>query len=50
LILVFTYYYAVVKEISFKVRFLEMLGICLGVAALSFIIGLLVRRFMGIQV
>ena len=50
MILVFTFYYAVVKDISFKTRFREMLGICLGVAALSFVIGLLVRKFLGIQV
>jgi len=50
LIFVFTFYYAVVKEISFKVRFLEMFGICMGVAAVSFAIGLLIRMLLGIQV
>ncbi len=50
MIFVFTFYYAVVKEISFKVRFLEMFGICMGVAAVSFAIGLLIRKFLGIQV
>jgi VIT1/CCC1 family predicted Fe2+/Mn2+ transporter len=50
LIFVFTFYYAVVKDISFKVRFLEMFGICMSVAAASFAIGLLIRRLLGIQV
>ncbi len=49
LILVFTFYYSVVKEVSFKRRFVEMVGISLGVAALSFLIGLLVRQFLGID-
>ncbi len=49
LIYVFTFYISVVKEISFKERFLEMLFVSFGVAFLSFIIGLLVRQFLGIS-
>lgn len=50
LIFVFTFYFSVVREISFKARFLEMACISLGVATLSFIIGLAVRMFLGIEV
>jgi len=50
LILVFTFYFSVVREVSFRKRFTEMLAISLGVAGLSFLIGLAVRQFMGIDV
>jgi len=45
----FNYYIAVAKDLSFKKRFLEMAGISLGVAALSFLIGILVRQALGID-
>lgn len=50
LILTFTFYFSVVRNVSFKKRFLEMLVICLGVASLSFMIGLLVRLLLGIDI
>ena len=50
LILVFTFYFSVVKECSFRRRFLEMIVISLGVAFLSFLIGLAVRQFLGIEI
>jgi len=50
IIFVFTFYFSVVKEISFKTRFVEMAGISLGVAGLSFIIGLVVRHFLGVEI
>ncbi|MDD3297237.1 MAG: VIT1/CCC1 transporter family protein [Candidatus Omnitrophica bacterium] len=50
LILVFTFYFSVVKEIPFRNRFFEMLAISMGVAAVSFVIGLLVRKFLSIDV
>jgi VIT1/CCC1 family predicted Fe2+/Mn2+ transporter len=50
LILVFTFYFSVVREVSFKKRFAEMVGISLGVAGLSFLIGLLVRQFLGVDI
>jgi len=50
LIFIFTFYFSVVKEISFRARFFEMAGISLGVAALSFLIGLCVRWFLGVEV
>lgn len=46
----FSYYIAVAKELSFKKRFLEMAGISLSVAAISFVIGILVKEFLGIDV
>jgi VIT1/CCC1 family predicted Fe2+/Mn2+ transporter len=50
MIYLFTFYYSVVKDISFRARFLEMVSISLGVAGLSFVIGLLVRQFLGINI
>ncbi len=43
----FNYYYSVVREVPFRLRFAEMLAISLGVAFLSFLIGLLIRQFLG---
>ncbi len=47
-ILFFTYYISVAKELPFKKRFLEMALISLGIAALSFAIGVLLRIFFAI--
>lgn len=49
IILAFNFYVSVAKELPFKQRFLEMLGISMGVSALSFLIGLLVRNVFGIS-
>lgn len=48
-IVVFSYYTSVAKELPFWSRFFEMAAISLGVATLSFGIGYLVRHFMGIE-
>lgn len=50
IILAFNYYIAVAKGLSFKSRFGEMLLISLGVAAISFGIGLLVKEWLGVEV
>ena len=50
IIFAFNYYIAVAKGLSFKKRFGEMALISLGVAALSFGIGLLVKAWLGIDV
>lgn len=50
IILVFTFYISVAKDLDFRVRFFEMAGISLGVAALSFGIGVLVKRILGVEV
>lgn len=50
LISFFTFYFSVVRELSFWRRFAEMLGISLGVAVLSFLIGLFARKLLGVDV
>ncbi|NLW88896.1 MAG: rubrerythrin family protein [Clostridiaceae bacterium] len=49
-IFVFNYYISVVKDAPFRRRFLEMAAISLGVAGLSFLIGMLVKSVFGIEV
>jgi VIT1/CCC1 family predicted Fe2+/Mn2+ transporter len=49
-IFVFTFYISVVKGISFRKRFLEMAFISLGIAALTFVIGLFVRVFFSVDI
>lgn len=46
----FNYYVSVAKDEPFKRRFLEMAGLSLGVATLSFFIGFAVRSFLGVDV
>ncbi len=46
----FNYYVSVAKGVPFKKRFLEMTGLSLGVAALSFLIGFILRSFLGVDV
>ena len=50
IIIAFNYYLAVAKDLSFKSRFLEMAGISLGVAALSFVVGLVVKNVLGVDI
>jgi VIT1/CCC1 family predicted Fe2+/Mn2+ transporter len=49
-ILIFTFYISIAKEIPFWERFIEMASISLGIAALTFIIGLLVRMFLNVEI
>lgn len=49
-IFLFTFYISVAKDISLKSRFLEMTGISLGIAALTFIMRSLINTYMGISV
>jgi VIT1/CCC1 family predicted Fe2+/Mn2+ transporter len=46
----FNYYASVAQDVPFKSRFLEMAGLSLGVAALSFLVGFVLRSFLGIEV
>jgi len=46
----FNYYISVAQDVPFKRRFLEMAGLSLGVTALSFLVGLLIRTFLGVDV
>ena len=50
IILAFNFYISVAKDLPFKKRFLEMAGISLGVTAISFGIGWLVRTFLGLEI
>jgi vacuolar iron transporter family protein len=49
IIAVFNYYISVAKGEPFRARFLEMAGLSLGVAAFSFVIGYLIRNWLGIE-
>lgn len=48
-IFIFTFYISVAKDIPFKNRFLEMALISLGIAALTFTIGFIIRTFLNIE-
>jgi VIT1/CCC1 family predicted Fe2+/Mn2+ transporter len=48
--LFFSYYISVARDLPFRKRFLEMAGISLGVAALSFLMGILVRTYLGVSI
>ncbi len=45
----FTYYTSVAQTQPFKSRFLEMAGISIGVAVISFFVGVLAKQFLGID-
>lgn len=49
IIAAFNYYISVARTISFRKKFLEMSMISLSVAAASFLIGLLVKKFLGLD-
>ncbi len=50
IIFIFTYYISVAKDLPFKRRFLEMAGISISVATLSFFIGLAIKYFLNIDI
>lgn len=50
IILFFNYYLSVAKDLPFARHFAEMAGISLGVALISFLIGLAVKAFLGIDI
>jgi VIT1/CCC1 family predicted Fe2+/Mn2+ transporter len=49
-IFIFTFYISVAKDLPFFRRFGEMLAISLGIAAISFVLGLVIRVFFNISV
>lgn len=49
-ILLFTFYISVAKELSFKKRFLEMAGLSLSIAVVNFFIGMAIRKIFGVEV
>lgn len=50
IIAAFNYYISVAKDLNFRKRFIEMTGLSLGVAAISFLVGFLLRHFTGIEI
>ena len=50
IIAAFTYYISVAKDQPFRSRFLEMALISVGVAVISFVVGILAKAFLGIDV
>lgn len=49
IIAVFTYYTSVAQDQPFKSRFLEMACISIGVAVISFAVGVLAKKFLGLD-
>jgi VIT1/CCC1 family predicted Fe2+/Mn2+ transporter len=49
-IFLFTFYISVAKDLPFWKRFGEMLLISLGIAAISFVIGIFIRTVLNINV
>ncbi|MBC7263664.1 MAG: VIT1/CCC1 transporter family protein [Chloroflexi bacterium] len=50
IIALFNYYVSVAKDEPFTRRFFEMAGVSLGVAAFSFLLGFLMRTFLGVDI
>jgi VIT1/CCC1 family predicted Fe2+/Mn2+ transporter len=50
IIALFNYYISVAKDEPFRKRFLEMAGLSLAVAAFSFLVGFLIRTFVGVDI
>jgi VIT1/CCC1 family predicted Fe2+/Mn2+ transporter len=50
IIALFNFYISVAKDLPFRRRFAEMAGLSLGVAGLSFLVGLGLRFFLGVEV
>lgn len=46
----FTYYTSVAQDLKFGARFLEMAGISIGVAVISFVVGILAKQFLGVDI
>ncbi len=49
LVLIFNYYISVAKDLDFKKRFLEMAVIIFSVSFISFAVGLIIKRVLGIN-
>ncbi|MFY9380391.1 MAG: VIT1/CCC1 transporter family protein [Acutalibacteraceae bacterium] len=50
IIFAFNFYLSVAQELNFKKSFAEMALISMGVAALSFVVGLAVKHFLGVDI
>lgn len=49
-ILAFTFYMSVAKGLDFKKRFMEMALLSLSIAAINFVIGLIIRNTFGVEI
>lgn len=49
IIFLFTFFVSIVKEISFRKMFLEMFFISFGIAFISFLVGLILRKFLKLE-
>lgn len=45
----FNFYVSVAKDVPFRSRFMEMVGLCFGVALLSFLAGMVLRLVFGVE-
>jgi len=50
IIAVFTYYTSIAQDQPFKSRFLEMAVISISVAVISFVVGILAKKFLGLDI
>jgi len=50
IIFFFNLYISIAKNLNFKKRFLQMALISLGVAGLSFLIGMVIESFLGVSI
>ncbi|MSR77499.1 MAG: rubrerythrin family protein [Candidatus Omnitrophica bacterium] len=50
IILFFTFYISVAKRLDFKKRFLEMAALSLSIAAITFVIGMAIRKVFGVDI
>jgi VIT1/CCC1 family predicted Fe2+/Mn2+ transporter len=46
----FTYYTSVAQGEKFRSRFFEMAAISIGVAVISFVVGILAKKFLGVEI
>ena len=46
----FTYYTSIAQDLKFGSRFLEMSGISVGVAVISFVVGILAKQLLGVDI
>lgn len=49
-IVIFTFYISIAKNLNFRKRFLEMAGLSLSIAIVNFFIGLAIKKIFGIEV
>jgi len=50
IIALFNFYISVAKDEPFRKRFFEMAGLSLGIASFSFLIGFLIRQWLGVEI